>query len=115
LQTVELPPSQTWKTFLKNHVGEIVATDFLTVPTIWLRVVFVILVLGHKRTKVLHFGGTEHPSAQWVAQQMVEAFADRDATRYLIRDRDPTYGNEFRRPIQSLGMNDGCRSLIFLR
>ncbi|HEY4932547.1 MAG TPA: integrase core domain-containing protein [Terriglobales bacterium] len=106
LQTVERPPSQTWKTFLKNHVGEIVATDFFTVPTIRLRVLFVFLVLEHKRRKVLHFGVTEHPSAQWVAQQMVEAFADRDATRYLIRDRDATYGNEFRRRIQSLGMKE---------
>jgi hypothetical protein len=82
LQTVEQPPSQTWKTFLKNHVGEIVATDFFTVPTIRLRVVFVFLVLEHERRKVLHFGVTEHASAQWVAQRMVEAFADRDATRY---------------------------------
>jgi hypothetical protein len=69
LQTVERPPSQTWKTFLKNHVGEIVATDFFTVPTIRLRVVFVFLVLEHERRKVLHFGVTEHPSAQWVAHR----------------------------------------------
>jgi putative transposase len=106
LRTVKRPPSQTWTTFLQNHIGEIVAIDFFTVPTIRLRVLFVFLVLEHQRRKVLHFGVTEHPSAEWVAQQMVEAFADRGATRYLIRDRDTTYVNEFRRRIQSLGMKE---------
>lgn len=106
LQTVQRPPSQTWKTFLQNHIGEIVAIDFFTVPTVSLRVMFVFLVLEHKRRKVLHFGVTEHPTAEWVAQQLVEAFADRDAARYLIRDRDATYGIEFQRRIPSLGMKE---------
>jgi hypothetical protein len=92
LQRVARPPSQTWKTFLRNHIGEIVATDFFTVPTVGLRVLFVFLVLEHRRRKVLHFGVTEHPTSEWVAQQMVEAFAERDAPRYLIRDRDTSYG-----------------------
>jgi hypothetical protein len=60
--------------------------------------------LEHQRRKVLHFGVTEHPTAEWAAQQIVEAFAYRDATRYLIRDRDASYGSEFRRRIQSLGI-----------
>jgi len=106
LRTVERPPSQTWKTFLKNHVGEIVAIDFFTVPTIRLRVLFVFLVMEHQRRKVLHFGVTEHPSAEWAAQQLVEALTERDAKPYLIRDRDATYGNEFRRRIQSLGIKE---------
>ena len=76
LRTVKRPPSQTWKTFLQNHIGEIVAIDFFTVPTIRLRVLFVFLVLEHQRRKVLHFGVTEHPSAEWAAQQVVEAFAE---------------------------------------
>jgi hypothetical protein len=76
----------------RNHIGEIVATDFFTVPTVGLRVLFVFLVLEHRRRKVLHFGVTEHPTSEWVAQQMVEAFAERDAPRYLIRDRDTSYG-----------------------
>ncbi|MGA8510879.1 MAG: hypothetical protein WB762_35155, partial [Candidatus Sulfotelmatobacter sp.] len=70
LQTVDRPPSQTWKTFLQNHVGEIVAIDLFTVPTIHLRVLFVFLMLEHQRRKVLHFGVTEHPSAEWAAQQV---------------------------------------------
>ena len=106
LRTVKRPPSQTWTTFLQNHIGEIVAIDFFTEPTIRLRVLFVFLLLEHQRRKVLHFAVAEHPSAEWVTQQMVEAFADRDATRYLIRDRDAIYGNEFRRRLQSLGMKE---------
>ena len=80
LQTVKRPPSQTWGTFLRNHLGEIVAIDFFTVPTIRLRVLFVFLVLEHERRRVLHFGVTEHPTAEWTAQQVVEAFSDRDAS-----------------------------------
>jgi putative transposase len=106
LQTVDRPPSQTLKTFLQNHVGEIGAVDFFTVPTIHLRVLFVFLVLEHQRRKVLHFGVTEHPSAEWAAQQVVEALTKLDAQPYLIRDRDAIYGNEFRRRIQSLGINE---------
>jgi len=79
LKTIRRPPSQTWKTFLQNHIGEIVATDFFIVPTASLRVLFVFIVLEHKRRNVLHFGVTEHPTAEWVAQQMIEAFTERDA------------------------------------
>jgi putative transposase len=106
LQTVRRPPSQTWKTFLRNHLGEIVAVDFFTVPTIRLRVLFVFLVIEHERRRVLHFGVTEHPTAEWTAQQMAEAFSERDAKRYLIRDRDAIYGDAFRRRIDSLAMNE---------
>jgi hypothetical protein len=66
----------------------------LTVPTIRLRVLFVFLVLEHRRREVLHFNVTEHPTSAWVAQQIVEAFADHETPRYLIRDRDGVYGNE---------------------
>jgi putative transposase len=106
LRTVKRPPSQTWKTFLTNHVGEIVSINFFTVPTANLRILFVFLVLEHKRRGVLHFGVTEHPTAQWAGQQVVEAFADRDALQYLIRDRDGIYGIEFRRRVQSLGLKE---------
>jgi transposase InsO family protein len=71
-----------------------------------MRVLFVFIVLEHHRRKVLHFGVTEHPTAEWVGQQVVEAFAEREAPRYLIRDRDASYGKEFRRRVQSLGMKE---------
>jgi transposase InsO family protein len=106
LQTIERPPSQTWKTFLKNHIGETVAADFFTVPTVRMQVLFVFLVIGHRRRKVLHFAVTKHPTAEWAGQQVVEAFANRDVSRYLVRDRDASYGHEFQRRIRSLGMKE---------
>ena len=102
LRAVPRPPSQTWKTFLHNHLGQIVSVDFFTVPTIRLRMMFVFLILEHRRREVLHFNVTEHPTSAWVAQQMVEAFADRETPRYLIRDRDGVYGNEVWRRLKSM-------------
>ena len=67
-------PSQTWRTFLANHVGDLVALDFFTVPTARLRVLFVLVVLVHHRRRVVHFNVTEHPTAHWTAQQIVDAF-----------------------------------------
>lgn len=106
LRTIKRPPSQTWKTFLRNHVGDIVSIDFFTVPTIRLRVLFVFLVIEHQRRKVLHFGVTEHPTAEWAAQQVVEAFSERTAKRFLIRDRDSIYGQAFRSSVRELGISE---------
>jgi putative transposase len=100
------PPNQTWRTFLHNHVGQMVSTDFFTVPTITMKVLFVFLILEHDRRKVLQFHVTEHPTGAWTAQQSVEAFVDRDAARYLLRDRDSRYSAEVRLRIQSLGMEE---------
>jgi putative transposase len=106
LRTVPRPPSQSWKTFLRNHTEGIIATDFFTVPTVRMRVLFVFIVLAHHRRRVLHFGVTEHPTSEWAGQQVVEAFAEREPARYLIRDRDTSYGVEFRSRIQSLGLKE---------
>ena len=65
-------PSQTWMTFLRNHVGQIVSVDLFTVPTIQLRVLYVFVILAHDRRRVLHFNVTENPTADWTAQQIVE-------------------------------------------
>ena len=105
-RTFRRPPNQTWRTFLHNHISRTVATDFFTVPTITMKVLFVFLVLEHDRRKVLHFHVTEHPTGAWTAQQIVEAFADREAARYLIRDRDSRYSAEVRLRIRSLGMQE---------
>jgi transposase InsO family protein len=83
-----------------------VSTDFFTVPTITMKVLFVFIVLEHDRRKVLHFNVTEHPTGAWTAQQIVEAFADREAARYLIRDRDSRYSADVRLRIQSLGIQE---------
>jgi putative transposase len=68
------PPSQTWRTFLNNHVKELVSIDFFTVPTIRFHVLYVFLVLAHDRRRVLHFNVTSHPTAEWTAQQLVQTF-----------------------------------------
>jgi putative transposase len=82
-------PSQTWMTFLRNHVGQMVSVvDFFTIATIQLRVLYVFVVLAHDRRRVLHFNVTEHPTPGWAAQQIVEAFPQDSVPRYLVRDRD---------------------------
>jgi len=100
------PPSQTWKAFLNNHVQDLVAVDFFTVPTISFRVLFVFVVLAHHRRRVVHFNMTEHPTAAWTAQQILEAFPDDTAPRYLIRGRDQTYGECFRNRLRDLGTTE---------
>jgi hypothetical protein len=100
LRSVPRPPSQNWKTFLKNHGSEIMAIDFFTVPTFTFKVLFVFVVLAYRRREVLHFNVTEHPTAEWIARQLVEAVADRDSPRYLIRDRDRVYGRAVTRTLQ---------------
>jgi putative transposase len=67
-------PSQTWKAFLANHLEHLVSIDFLTVPTATFRVLFVLVVLARRRRRVIHFNVTEHPTAAWTAQQILEVF-----------------------------------------
>jgi len=98
------PPSQTWRTFLTNHVRDLVSIDFFTVPTARLRVLFVFVVLAHDRRRVLHFNVTEHPTAAWTAQQIVDAFPDDSAPSYLLRDRDSVYGHVFRQRVKGMGV-----------
>ena len=89
------PPSQTWRTFLTNHVKDLVSVDFFTVPTVTFRVFLVFIVLSHHRRRVMHFNVTEQPTAAWTAQQIVEAFPWDSAPSYLLRDRDGIYGGYF--------------------
>jgi len=100
------PPSQTWRTFLDNHVGELVSIDFFTVPTATFRVLFVLVILAHDRRRIVHFNVTEHPTADWTSQQMVEAFGDGIAPRFMIRDRDTVYGLTFRERVKALGIEE---------
>ena len=98
------PPSQTWRTFLDNHLTDIVAVDFFTVPTATFRVLFAFVVLRHDRRRVVHFNVTAHPTAEWTAQQIVEAFPEDQAPRFLIRDRDSIYGEYFRQRVKHMGI-----------
>jgi putative transposase len=100
------PPSQGWRTFLRTHLSEMVAVDFAVVPTVTGQVLFVFVVLGLARRRVLHVNVTAHPTAAWTGQQMVEAFPWTAAARYVIRDRDGIYGDDFRRRVKSLGLQE---------
>jgi transposase InsO family protein len=99
-------PSPTWKTFLHNHVNDLIALDFFVVPTVTHRVLFVLLILAHERRRVVHFNITEHPTAEWTAQQMIEAFPWDKAPRYLLRDRDRIYGTYFRQRVRNMGIEE---------
>jgi putative transposase len=100
------PSSPTWKTFLKTHVWDLVSLDFFVVPTVTHKVLFVLLILAHHRRRVVHVNVTEHPTAQWTAQQVVEAFPWNEAPRYLMRDRDRIYGAFFRQRVQHMGIEE---------
>jgi transposase InsO family protein len=100
------PPSQTWRTFLDNHLRSLVSVDFFTVPTVTFKVLFVFVVLAHHRRRVVHCHVTDAPTAAWTAQQLVEAFPWNTAPRYLLRDRDAVYGVVFSSRVQSLGVHE---------
>jgi putative transposase len=100
------PPSQTWRTFLANHLDEIASVDLFTVPTLTFRVLFCLVVLRHERRRVLHFNVTEHPTAHWAAQQLVEAFPEEVSVRYLLRDRDKIFGDYFQQRVRGLGLKE---------
>jgi transposase InsO family protein len=98
------PPSQTWRTFLTNHVATWASIDFFTVPTVTGRVLFVLVVLMHHRRRIVHVNVTEHPTALWTARQMIEAFPNDTALKWLLRDRDAIYGDTFRRRVAVMGI-----------
>jgi transposase InsO family protein len=100
------PPSQTWKTFLDNHLSQLASVDFFTVHTVWFEMLFVFIVLAHDRRRVVHFNVTAHPTAAWTAQQMLEAFPCDTAPKYLLRDRDSIYGQEFRKQVEAMNINE---------
>ncbi len=98
------PPSQTWRTFLTNHLASAASMDFFTVPTLTGRVLFVFLLLSHHRRRIVPLNVTAHPTAVWSAQQVVEAFPDDTAPRWIHRDRDRVYGEAFQRRMASMGI-----------
>ncbi len=100
------PPSQTWRTFLANHLKSLVSVDFFTVPTIRFQILYVFLVLAHDRRRILHFGVTAYPTAEWTAQQLRNAFPWDTAARYLLRDRDRIFGNDFVKQVSDMGIQE---------
>ena len=100
------PPSQRWKTFLRNHADGIVAMDLFVVPTISFRLLYGLLIMGHGRRQILWVGATAHPTAEWIANQLTQACGWEQIPRYLIRDRDGAYGEIFIRRVRSIGIRD---------
>ena len=98
------PPSQTWRTFLDNHLKTLVSVDFFVVPTIRFQILYVFLVLAHARRRIVHFAVTAHPTAEWTAQQMRKAFPWDSAPRYLLRDRDRIFGQDFVKQVKAMGI-----------
>ena len=100
------PPSQTWKTFLQNHAEAIAAIDMCVVPTLTFDLLFAFLVLGHGRRQLLWFEVTRHPTAEWLARQITEAFPWASAPAYLVRDNDRAYGHIFTSRVRAMGIRD---------
>src|SRR5258708_21991855 len=95
------PAAQGWKTFPHNHADGIAAMDLFVVPTISFRLLYGLLIVRHGRRQIVWLGVTAHPTAQWIANQITQAFGWERPPRYPIRARDPAYGNVLRRALRS--------------
>lgn len=100
------PPSQSWKTFLRNHADAIAAIDLFIVPTVTFDLLYAFLVIGHGRRQLLWFDVTRYPTAQWLAHQMTEAFPWASAPTYLVRDNHCAYGQVFTGRLAAMGIRD---------
>jgi len=100
------PPSQTWRTFLENHVGCLASMDLFVVPTAAFRLLYGFIILRHDRRRIVHFGVTQQPTSTWIAQQITEAFPWDTAPRYMIRDRDGVYGKGARERLAGMGITE---------
>jgi putative transposase len=100
------PSSQTWRSFLDNHLADLAAIDFSIVPPGTFRVLYVLLIMSHDRRRILHFNVTTSPSARWTARQVVEAFPYESSPRFLLRDRDKIFGSTFVRRVEWMGIEE---------
>jgi putative transposase len=98
------PPSQTWRTFLKNHAADIVASDFFTTYTVTFRVYYVFVMLRHSDRKIVHFNVTQNPTTAWTLQQVREAFPFNSTPRYLLHDNGSAFSRHFRHTLKNLGI-----------
>ena len=99
-------PGQSWATFLRNHTDGIAAADLFVVPTIGFKLLYGLVILKHGRRRLIHYAVTAHPTAEWVARQVVEAFPWDQAPTYFVRDRDGIYGAVVKRRLRGLGIRD---------
>ncbi len=100
-------PSQTWRTFLANHMSVAAACDFFVVPSLTFKPLYCFVVLSHDRRKIVHVNVTQHSTDEWTARQIIEAFpGDSEVPRYLHRDRDSIYGRMFRKRLKSVEIEE---------
>jgi transposase InsO family protein len=100
------PPSQGWKTFLRNHADGIASMDLFVVPTISFQLLYGLLILKHGRREIICLSVTAHPSAEWISRQLTEAYGWEEGPCYLVRDRDSVYGKVFTRRLRAMGIRD---------
>ena len=100
------PSGQTWGTFLRNHAPHIAAMDLFVVPTITFVRLYVLLIIRLARRELVWINVTSHPTAEWIARQITEAFPWNEAPRYLIRDQDAIYGTVVTRRLRAMGIRD---------
>jgi len=98
------PPSQTWRTFLANHMDCAAAIDFFVVPAVTFGLLYVFVVLQHARRRIVHVNVTDAPGARWTAQQVIHAFPYDSVPRFLHRDRDGIYGSVLVARVGSMGI-----------
>src|SRR5271167_4435355 len=99
-------PSQNWRTFLRNHAEGIAAIDMFVVASASFRLLYVMIILGHARRKIVRTAVTQHPTAAWLSRQVTEAFPWDTAPRYLLRDRDASYGSYFCNRVEAMGITE---------
>ncbi len=97
---------QRWLTFLRNHAKHIVGIDFLVVRTVFFKAIYVFVAISHDRRKILHFAVTANPHSQWAIQQLRETFSFDETAKYVIRDNDKIFSDDFKLLIRSSGLSD---------
>jgi transposase InsO family protein len=100
------PSGQRWGTFLRNHLPHIAAMDLFVVPTIGFKLLYVLVIVRLARRELVWINVTAYPTAEWIAQQITEAFPWNEVPRYLIRDRDAIYGTVVTRRLRAMGIRD---------
>jgi transposase InsO family protein len=100
------PPSQGWCTFLRNHAPDIAAMDLFVVPTIGFELLYALVIVRLARRDLVRIDVTTHPTADWIARQITEAFPWAEAPRYVIRDRDCVYGAAVTHRLRTMGIRD---------
>jgi len=100
------PPSQGWRTFLRNHADGVASMDLFVVPTASFRLLYGLLILQHGRRQIMWLGATAHSTAEWITRQLMETYGWQAAPQYVVHDRDAVYGDIFIRRLRAMSIRD---------